>query len=111
MRFEDVDAESCMHGVALDVADELREQIRSTYEDMHHRNQQIGGGMANVALAGLTVVWMECVHATMGTLDSESAISLLRDMRPEDKEAAREMRMAVRDFLRRSHWLPKRRAK
>lgn len=109
MKFDHVDADTCMHGVAVEVADELRDHVRLVYEDMHLRNKEMGGGMANVTLAGLTVVWLECVHATMGTLDSESAISLLRELRPSDKEAAREMRLAARDFLRRSRWLPKRR--
>lgn len=110
MKFDEVEPGTCMHRVAVDVAEELRSQIRDLWEDMYRRNKAMGGGMANVTLAGLTVVWLECVHATMGTLDSESAISLLRDLRPEDKEVAREMRLAARDFLRRSRWLPKRRA-
>jgi len=76
---------------------------------MHLRNQQIGGGLSNVVMAGLTVVWLECVHSLSGSPDGESAIALLRDLSPGDRAVAKEMRMAARDFLRRSRWLPKQR--
>lgn len=110
MKFDHVDPDTSMHHLAVEVADEFREAVKTTWEAMYLRNKQMGGGMANVTLAGLTVVWLECVHATMGTPDSESAISLLRHLRPDDKSVARDMRGAARDFLRRSYWLPKRRA-
>lgn len=109
MQFDHVEADSCMHHVALEVAEELREQIMASYLAMYVRNREMGGGMSNVVLAGLTLVWLECVHSLMGTPDSESAISLLQDLRPSESSVTKEMRMAARDFLRRSKWLPKRR--
>jgi hypothetical protein len=110
MMFDDINTDTCQHHVALDVADRFREQFRELYAGMYRRNSDIGGGLSNFVLAGLTVVWLECTHSLMGSPDSESAIALLRDMRPDDRAVAKEMRMAARDFLRRSRWLPKQRA-
>jgi hypothetical protein len=110
MAFEDIDADTCQHHVALEVADKFREQFRELYADMYRRNSDVGGGLSNFVMAGLTVVWLECVHSLSGSPDGESAISLLRDMRPDDRDVVREMRRAARDFLRRSRWLPKQRA-
>jgi hypothetical protein len=110
MEFDDIDADTCQHHAALQVADEFREQFRTLYAGMYRRNAAIGGGLSNMVMAGMTVVWLECVHSLMGSPDSESAIALLRDMRPDDRAVAKEMRMAARDFLRRSRWLPKQRA-
>jgi len=109
MDFTRVDAETCQHGLAIEIADEFRQVFRDAYADMHLRNSQIGGGLANVVLTGLTVVWLECVHSLSGSPDGESAIALLRDLSPDDRAVAKEMRMAARDFLRRSRWLPKQR--
>lgn len=109
MDFQDVDSETCQHHLALQIADEFRELFRGAYADMHLRNRQIGGGLSNVVMAGLTVVWLECVHSLSGSPDGESAIALLRDLSPGDRAVAKEMRMAARDFLRRSRWLPKQR--
>lgn len=110
MEFDHVTPDTCMHGVSLEFADELREMVHQNYVGMYLRNHEIGGGMDNIVLAGLTVVWLECVHSLMGTPDFESAIALLADMRPKERVVAKEMRMAARDFLRRSKWLPKRRS-
>jgi hypothetical protein len=104
MNFDEVDPDECMHSVAVDVADELREHIRDLYMRQHQRNQETDGGMANVVLAGLTLVWLESVQTVWNTPTGESAVALLRRLRPETREAKRDMQRAARDFLRRSGW-------
>lgn len=104
MDFDKVDADTCPHGVAMDVAEELREHIHDLYARQHKRNLETDGGMANAVLAGLTAVWLEAVHASWNTMLSESAMSVLRGMSPEDAETKRSMKRAARDFLRRSGW-------
>lgn len=104
MVFDNADADTCPHALATDVADELREHVRDLYARQHKRNVETDGGMANVVLAGLTAVWLEAVHACWNSMLSESAISVLRGMSPEDRETKRSMKRAARDFLRRSRW-------
>jgi hypothetical protein len=102
--FHHVDETSSMCRVAVEVADDFREHLRELYQAQHARNQETNGIMANVVLAGLTIAWLEAVHATWSTPYGESALSLLRHLRPEEKLAYREMKHAARDFLRRSRW-------
>ena len=104
MNFDDVHPDTCMHSVAVDVADEIREHVRDLYLRQHQRNQETDGGMANVVLAGLTMVWLESVHTVWNTPTSESAMCLLKGVKPEAREVKREMQRAARDFLRRSGW-------
>lgn len=52
MTFDDVTEDTCMHTVAVAVADELREHVRELYLQQHQRNQETDGAMANVVLAG-----------------------------------------------------------
>ncbi len=104
MRFDDVEPDTCMHGLAVDVADELREHIRDLYAGQHQRNQETGGAMANVVLAGLTLVWLESVHTVWNTPTGESAVGLMHGLKPEAHGVKREMQRAARDFLRRSGW-------
>ena len=104
MIFDNADAYTCPHNLAMDVADELREHIHDLYAQQHKRNLETDGGMANAVLAGLTAVWLEAVHASWNTMLGESAVSVLRGMSPEEKETKRSMKRAARDFLRRSGW-------
>jgi len=104
MTFEDANADTCPRSLAMDVADELRAHIHDLYARQHQRNQETDGGMANVVLAGLTAVWLEAVHASWNTMLSESAMSVLRGMDPEDRDVKLAMKRAARDFLRRSGW-------
>jgi len=102
--FHHVDETSSMCRVAVEVADDFREHLRELYQAQHARNQETNGIMANVVLAGLTIAWLEAVHATWSTPYGESALSLMRHLRPEEKAAYWEMKHAARDFLRRSRW-------
>jgi len=102
--FHHVDETSSMCRVAVEVADDFREHLRELYQAQHARNQETNGIMANVVLAGLTIAWLEAVHATWSTPYGESAVSLMRHLRPEEKAAYWEMKHAARDFLRRSRW-------
>lgn len=104
MTFENANADTCPHSLAIDVADELRDHIHDLYARQHKRNQETAGGLCNVVLAGLTAVWLEAVHASWNTMASESAMSVLRGMSPEDREVKMSMKRAARDFLRRSGW-------
>ena len=105
MDFHHVDETSSMHRVAVEVADYFREHLYELYQAQHLRNHETGGIMANVVLAGLTIVWLEAVHASWNTPYGESALSVLRGVRPNAKGASLEMKQAARDFLRRSRWL------
>jgi hypothetical protein len=102
--FHHVDETSSMCRVAVEVADDFRAHLRELYQAQHIRNQETNGIMANVVLAGLTIAWLEAVHTTWSTPYGESALSLLREIRPQTKAAHREMKHAARDFLRRSRW-------
>lgn len=104
MTFDDVDHGTCMHGLSVDVADDIRSYVGGLFAQQHARNLETDGAMANVVLTGLTLVWLEAVHGHWNTVASESAISLLRGLKPEDRETGKEMRRAARDFLRRSGW-------
>lgn len=104
MTFDNANPDTCPRGLAMDVADELREHIHDLYARQHKRNLETDGGMANAVLAGLTAVWLEAVHACWNTMLSESAMSVLRGMSPEDHGMKRSMKRAARDFLRRSGW-------
>jgi len=104
VNFQHVDKTSSMHDVALEVADDFRQHLHHLYHAQDSRNQETGGIMANVVLAGLTIAWLEAVHAGWSTPYGESALGLLREIRPEKKGTSREMKHAARDFLRRSRW-------
>lgn len=106
MTFEDCDDGTCMHDVAVSVADQLREPLRELFFSQHRRAQELDGGLENATLAGLTLLWLESVHAVFGTTDYESAIRLVSEIRPDDKRVCREMSQAACDFLRRSQWMP-----
>lgn len=102
--FDKIQADDCMHMASVAVADELRDHINDLYLRQHKRNQETDGAMANIVLAGLTLVWIESVHTVWNTVNSESAIALLKGLRPEDKATKQSMKRAARDFLRRSGW-------
>lgn len=104
MDFNEVEPDSCMHNVTIDVADELREHVQDLYARQHQRNLETDGAMANVVLAGLTLVWLEAVHTIWNTVSSESAMSLMKGLAPDKKGDKRSMARAARDFLRRSGW-------
>lgn len=104
MTFDDVDAETCMHTLSIDVAAEFREQLAQMYQNLHARNAAINGGLANVVLAGLTLVWLEAVYESWNTPYGESAMSIMRRLKPDTKEVKRGMQRAARDFLRRSRY-------
>jgi hypothetical protein len=104
MSFEDVHADTCMHSVAIGVADDIGRYIQDLYDAQHARNQETDGAMANVVLAALTIVWLDAAHTAWNTPAGESAISLMRGLKPGHKGRKREMQRAARDFLRRSGW-------
>ena len=104
MDFQSVDPESCQHTTAIELSNELREHINDLLASQTLRNQEVGGGLCNVVLAGLTIAWLDTVYSHWNTVSGESAMSLLKALRPQDKEVARSMRRAARDFLRRSGW-------
>lgn len=102
MNFSDVQEDADMAEVAVLVADDLRHYVADLYDQQHQRNVETHGAMANVVLAGLTIVWLEAVHAAWNTMLGESALSLLKVLRPKSKEDRIGLRRAGRDFLRRS---------
>lgn len=104
MDFSTVQPDDCMHTVSMTVSEDLRERVRELYVGMYQRSDEIQGAIPNVVLAGLTLLWLESVHAVFGTADYESAVRLLKKIRPNDKQVTSEMRMAARDMLRRSGW-------
>lgn len=107
MDFSTVQPDDCMHTVSMTVSEDLRERVRELYLGMYQRSEEINGVMPNVVLAGLTLLWLESVHTVFGTADYESAVRLLKKIRPNDKVVTGEMRMAARDMLRRSGWTTK----
>lgn len=109
MNFDDVQPTDCMPDLAIQVADDIRDHVKSVYVDMLKRCQQLDDGLPNVVLAGLTLVWLESAHNLFGSASYESAVSLLSAIRPEDRETRRGMRRAASDLLRRSGWGLKRR--
>ena len=111
MTFDDADAGTCPRSLAIAVAEELRQHINDLNQRQHQRNLETDGAMANVVMAGLTIVWLEAVTAQWGTAYGESAMSLMRGLRLGTKEATVDMKRAARDFLRRSNWWIKRRIK
>lgn len=104
MNFDEVHSDTCMHGVAIDVANELREHLRDLYAAQQQRSEETTGAMANVVLTGLTLVWLESVHTVWNTPTGESAVRLMHGLKPESKGLKRGMQRAARDFLRRSGW-------
>ena len=90
--------------LASEVADELRAHVSDLLERQAAAHQQ--HSMANVVLAGLTLVWLDEVHSAWNSMPGESAMSVLRHVGTKDK---REYKLAARDFLRRSGWWIKRR--
>ena len=109
MDFSSITPDDCMHKVSMEVADELRESLRSMYVGMYQQSETLDGAMPNVVLTGFTLLWLESVHAVFGTADYETAITLLKSIRPSEKAVSLEMKRAAGDFLRRSRWLPKKR--
>lgn len=110
MDFSTVQSSDCMHDVAMQVANEFREKARELYLGMYQRSADLEGTIPNVVLAGMTLLWLESLDAVHGTMDYETALALVKDIRPNEKEVDRRIRGIARDFLRRSRWLPKRRA-
>ena len=108
MDFHDVDETSSMYDVAVQVADDLRQHLDELYRAQHVRNQEMDGNMANVVLAGLTIVWLEAIHTSWNTPYGESALSVMQGVRPDAEDTYLEMKQAARDFLRRSRWLLRR---
>lgn len=106
MNFDECDDETCMHDIAVSIAEELREPLRETYRAQYQRAAELEGGLENATLAGLTLLWLESVHAVFGTTSYESAIRLVSEIRPSEKRVCREMSQAACDFLRRSQWMP-----
>lgn len=109
MDFDDVQSADCMPEIALRVADDISMHVRSIYLSMLERCKELDNGMPNVVLAGLTLVWLEECQDLLGSASFESAVSILRSIRPQDKEMRVRMRGAAADLLRRSGWSPKRR--
>lgn len=105
MKFDDVDDQTCMHGLAVEVADELREPLRELFVGQYGRAEQLEARLPNAVLAGLTLLWLESIHAVFGTADYESAVQIVAGIKPNDKRVCREMSQAARDFLRRAEWL------
>lgn len=106
MMFDNVGEDTCMHDVSVEVASQLREPLREMFMQQYARAAELPNGMPNATLAGLTLLWLESVHAVFGTTDYESAIRLVSEIRPDKKVICREMAQAAHDFLRRSEWLP-----
>ena len=111
MDFSAVQSSDCMHDIAMQVAGEFREKARELYLGMYQRNADLEGTMPNVVLAGMTLLWLESLEAVHGTMDYETALALVKDIRPSEKEVGTRMRRIARDFLLRSRWLPKRRSR
>lgn len=109
MDFDDVDSTDCMPEVALRVADDIDMHVRQIYLRMLERCQELSDGMPNVVLAGLTIVWLEQCQELFGSASFESAVSMLRSIRTDDKEVRSRMKRSAADLLRRSGWAPKRR--
>jgi hypothetical protein len=107
MDFTGVQDGDSMHELAMEVANDFREKARELYQGMYERNAELEGTMPNVVLAGMTLLWLESVERVHGTMDYETALSLVKEIRPSEKGIARHMRLVARDFLRRSRWLPK----
>lgn len=102
MHVGDGDKNADMAEAAIQVADEIRCYLDDLYQQQQLRNADTNGAMANVVLAGLTMVWLEAVHSAWNTAMGESALSLLRLLRPKKREDRLNLRRAGRDFLRRS---------
>lgn len=109
MDFKDVDATDCMPQVALRVADDIESHVRQMYVSMLERCHELGDGMPNVVLAGLTIVWLEQCQDLFGSASFESAIAMLRSIRPDDGAVRTRMKRSASDLLRRSGWSQKRR--
>ena len=109
MDFDDVQSTDCMHQVSIQVADDIREHVRQIYLRMLDRSSELEDGMPNVVLPGLTLVWMECAYNIFGSASYESAVTLLRDIRPDSKDDRVGMKRAAADLMRRSGWTLKRR--
>lgn len=108
MDFTNIKPDDCMHQVAIDVSAELRETLHELYRGMYLRGEELEGVMPNVVLAGLTLLWLESIHTVFGTADYETALRLVKGLRPNDPQVNDEMAQAARDFLRRSGRLPRR---
>ncbi len=93
-----------MADASVRLAEDIRLFIDDLYQQQHQRNVETNGGLANIVLAGLTLVWLESVYQSWNTVHGESAMSLLRVLRPRNKGRAVAVRRSGRDFLRRSGW-------
>jgi hypothetical protein len=104
MDFDNVSSGDCMHAVSIQVADDVRNHLKDLYSGLYARSEALPDGLPNVVLAGLTLVWLESVYNVFGSASYESAVSLLKQIRTENKTVRTGMRHAAHDFLRRSGW-------
>lgn len=109
MDFDDVESNDCMPEVALRVADDIGLHVRQLYLGMIERSAYLENGLPNVVLTGLTIVWLEQCQELFGSASFESAVSMLRSIRPHSNEIQLKMKRSAADLLRRSGWSLKRR--
>jgi len=102
--FDKVTQDDCMHDLAVKVSDDVMDKINDLYSGLYAKSEALSDGLPNVVLAGLTLSWLQCVYNVFGSASYESAVTLLRSIRPTDRDTRSGMRHAAHDFLRRSGW-------